>query len=108
MDRRCFLKGTAAGTSALVAGASGCVPSTGLLESHLPPVAPDMDEYLAQVDYGLARIDQWSAARSFPSFNGDVDAADLFVRKGFKTLYLTGMFGDLPVESTSCAVTSSA
>ena len=97
MDRRRFVKGTAASVSALVGG-SGCAPSTGLLKRDLQPIAPDMDEYLTTVDNGLARIDQWSAARVFPSFSGNVDAADSFVRKSFKTLYLTGMFGDLTLE----------
>ena len=58
-----------------------------------------MTAYVERVDTGMARISQWSLADSFPEFSGDPVLLDALGRKSMQTLYMTGMFGDLPVES---------
>ena len=89
MDRRDFIK-----RGALGAGIVGAYrPTTGVVQ----PV--DMTAYLQRVDAGMARISQWSLVDSFPDFTGDPALLNSLGRKSMQTLYMTGMFGDLPVES---------
>jgi hypothetical protein len=57
-----------------------------------------MDAYLARMDEGLARIGRWSITADRPGFAGDRAATDTLARSAIRTLYLTGMLGDLPVE----------
>ena len=90
MDRRDFIKKGALGASGVV-GLSRPTPGVA------SPV--DMTAYVERVDTGMARISQWSLADSFPEFTGDPDLLDTLGRKSMQTLYMTGMFGDLPVES---------
>jgi len=58
-----------------------------------------MTAYLDRFDLGLGRMEEWSISSSFPDFHGDASLLDSLGRKSMKTLYATGMFGDLPVES---------
>ncbi len=95
MERRVFL-GVAAASS---------IPLPGLGEPrHRAPEPPlerpgpvdDMDAYVAKVDEGMARIGRWSITANHPEFQGDREATDALARSAMQTLYLTGMFGDLP------------
>jgi hypothetical protein len=107
MERRDFIKlGAAAGVggAAMAAKPSGLVNdgmlAGGVLAATEPP---DMPRYLDKIDRGLSRIDEWRmedylALEGCPS-DGDWGAENKFVRDSIKTLYLTGMFGDLPAES---------
>jgi uncharacterized membrane protein YgdD (TMEM256/DUF423 family) len=58
-----------------------------------------MDAYLARVDAGMAHIGRVSVTSQFPKWKGDRDAADELFRGSMQSLYLTGMFGDLPVKA---------
>lgn len=98
MDRRNFL--TMSATSAVtltalpgtVLGAEG--PPPGEVE---PPVAVDMEAYVARVDAGMARIAQWSPTADLPDFEGDREQADQVVRASLQSLFITGMLGDLAI-----------
>jgi len=57
-----------------------------------------MDKYLVGVDTGMDAIARWSPSSEFPAFTGDRAAVDELGRKSLRTLYMTGMFSDLPVE----------
>lgn len=96
MDRREFIIRTT--SSVLVAsGAEACAPIMRLPTK--PVVMPrDMDEYIARVDAGMARIAQWSPTADLPGFVGDRDATDAIGRASMQSLFLTGMFSDLPVK----------
>lgn len=96
MDRRDFIRATT--SSVLVAsGAGGCVPMMRLPAK--PVVMPhDMDDYVARVDAGMARIARWSPTADLPNFVGDRDVADEIGRASMQSLFLTGMFSDLPIE----------
>ena len=98
MDRRDFIRHGALGASGAVAG--GHVPRDGLSPApKRPPLAPhDMIAHLAKVDRGVERISQWPLSESFPGLAGDVQQESLG-RNAMHSLFMTGMFGDLPVEN---------
>jgi hypothetical protein len=104
MERRKFIQlSAAAGVSGVAAlGGSSCLVMNDGLRSHLETVTalPDMKDYLSRVDHGLGQIDEWRMAKAFQSEKiqdtGDWGAEDQLVRDSLKTLYLAGMFGDLP------------
>lgn len=59
----------------------------------------DMDEYLARLDAGTARIGRWSTADVVPEWTGDREEADAIARTALQSLFITGMIADLPVEA---------
>ncbi len=63
-----------------------------------PGPVEDMDAYLSAVDAGMAKIADWSITSPYPDFHGDREATDQLARTAMQTLYLTGMFEDLPQE----------
>jgi hypothetical protein len=97
MDRRDFLRVSAAGASGvLVLGVSSCASLPKLPPGRSPGLdPPDMDSYIARVDSGIETIAQWSPASGFPDYSGDSAAADALGRKSLRTLYMTAMFADL-------------
>jgi hypothetical protein len=98
MDRWEFLKKSALGAAGLTTtGSLGCTPGLPGSRRSLAP-HPDMTAYLDQFDVGIARLDEWSIASSFPDFQGDAALLDSLGRTSVKTLYSTGMFSDLPIE----------
>jgi hypothetical protein len=104
MDRRKFLKTSlAAGvTGTTLLGASSCA-SVKFLEGSVPDEpAPDVDDVVARMDAGMARISAWNPLDDFlgPQAEGkDLTAANSVARNAIKSLYVTAMFSDLPVES---------
>src|SRR5512142_1915493 len=97
MDRRNFLKAGAA-TGLTAAAAAPAAQATPLAALPKPGRVPDMDEYVAKVDAGLARIDAWSITADKPGFAGDRAATDALARTALQSLFVTGMLGDLPPE----------
>ena len=97
MDRRDFIRRGAVGASGVVAG-GGVRPPSPTDGSKRPAGAVDMTAYLKKVDAGLERIAQWPLSESFGEVVGDSGPLDALGRKSFHSLYMTGMFGDLPVE----------
>ena len=96
MDRRAFfMKGTL-GASGLAVGGKPALVSAAQRGGSL---LYGMDDYMVQVDAGLARIDEWSIKSAIPDFTGDSAEIDELGRKSLKSLFLTGMFVDLPVEA---------
>lgn len=95
MDRRSFLR-------------SGAVSASGIAVSAKPALAAAtdrggsplyaMDDYLARMDEGLARVREWSILDGVPDFEGDAEAVNDLGRNAFTALYMTAMFSDLPVE----------
>jgi hypothetical protein len=57
-----------------------------------------IDDYVAKMDAGLARIEEWSISTAIPDFQGDTTEIDDLGRKAFKSIYMTAMFSDLPIE----------
>jgi hypothetical protein len=57
-----------------------------------------MDEYVERIDAGLERLAQWPLFDSFPHIAGDPTLVNDLGRNAVHALYLTGMFGDLPVD----------
>ena len=100
MERRDFLAAFAA-TAATVAAKPFDAVSPPPVPAELEPLpAPtDMDEYLARVDAGLARIATWSPTAGASSFTGDRAATDALAQRSVQALFLTGMLGDLPIPS---------
>lgn len=98
MERRDFLRRGAIGASGVVVG--GTVPERAEAARPSPVVAPpaDMDEYVRRIDSGVDRLSQWPIADRFPRFDGDRDQLNDLARKSLHTLFVTGMFGDLPVD----------
>jgi hypothetical protein len=96
MDRRDFIITT---TSSVLA-VSGVGASAPIMRLPAKPVVmpQDMDDYIARVDAGMARIGQWSPTADLPNFVGDRKAADEIGRASMQSLFLTGMFSDLPIE----------
>ncbi|MCP4600512.1 MAG: hypothetical protein GY847_08265 [Proteobacteria bacterium] len=106
MKRREFIKTGAAGATVAGAaglGAVGVASCSNLFSDFLPregmPPLPDMDPYLAQVDQGLEAIASWKLSDDFEE-NGDGvgGGEEELLRKSLRSLYMTGMFGDLPEE----------
>lgn len=96
MDRRDFIR-TSTSSVLAVSGVGACAPIMRLPAK--PVVMPhDMDDYVARVDAGMARIAQWSPTADLPNFVGDREAADEMGRASMQSLFLTGMFSDLPIE----------
>jgi hypothetical protein len=103
MKRREFLKaGAATATVAGAAGAGGLVGSAcagligkEMLESGRIPL-PDMDEYIRKVDDGLRQIDEWDLTDEVGETDEDLSRENELVKKSLRSLYLAGMFGDLP------------
>ncbi len=98
MDRRGFLRHGAVGASGLVAGDA--------LRPERRPVAgrvkamptDDMDAYLVKIDEGASRLLRWPLADRLPALKQPgFDGEDL-ARKAMHSLFITGMFGDLPPE----------
>ncbi|HSH75319.1 MAG TPA: twin-arginine translocation signal domain-containing protein, partial [Longimicrobiales bacterium] len=98
MDRRDFIRRGALGASGAVVG--GGLPEEAKAQPAAPVVAPpaDMDEYVRGIDAALDRLSEWPLAQSFPHFDGDSDQLNELGRKALHSLYVTGMFGDLPVD----------
>lgn len=104
MERRDFIKVTA--TSAVAASATSvCIPALSAGQpahtagSSTSPI-PDMTEYTARFDAGMARIGEWSLTSEYPDFTaGDREATDSLARVALQALYVTGMLSDLPVEA---------
>jgi uncharacterized membrane protein YgdD (TMEM256/DUF423 family) len=96
VNRREFMN--VAGLSALTtASAAGCAP---VLKGLGAPAEPlDMDAYLARVDAGMAHIGRTSVTAQFPNWKGDRNAVDELFRGSMQSLYITGMFGDLPAKA---------
>jgi hypothetical protein len=93
LHRRDFIRaGTLGATGASLTSEPA---STGATE---PLPVSDMDEYLSRIDAGMERIAQWSPSSEFPGHGGDSAAIDSLARKSLRTLFMTGMFADLPVE----------
>ncbi len=98
MDRRGFIgKGTASAIG--IVGASACMPRPRLAAQQQSTMPADMDEYLARVDAGAARMGQWSTASVVPEWTGDRDEADALARTTLQTLFITAMIADLPAEA---------
>ena len=94
LDRRDFIRAGAA-------GAVGMSPKTTPAETAKAAglAVPDMDAYLARIDAGMERIARWSPSREAPGHAGDAEAIDSLAQKSLRTLFMTGMFADLPVEA---------
>ena len=86
MDRReFFMKGTLGASGLAVTGKPALVSAAQRGGSLLY----GMDDYLVQVDAGLARIDDWSVKSAVPDFTGDSAEIDELGRKSLKSLFLT-------------------
>lgn len=99
MDRRDFLRRGAIGASGAVVGAG--VPEPAKAARSRPVVVPppsDMDEYVRGIDRGVERLSEWPVADRFPGFGGDKARLNDLAQKSLHTLFVTGMFGDLPVD----------
>ncbi len=102
MDRRDLLKmGALAGVGGLtsVAGSSCAIfPGGGQLGNLNVPNLPEMDSYLAKIDRGMEKISAWDLARDYgindPAFERQCELG----RKSMRSMYMAGMFGDLPEE----------
>lgn len=96
VNRREFMN--VAGKSALTtAGAAACMPA--LHGGKGAEATPDMDAYLARIDAGMAHIGRSSITARYPGWRGDRAGADALFRTSLQSLYLTGMFGDLPLKA---------
>ncbi|MDH5591191.1 MAG: hypothetical protein OEZ65_16565 [Gemmatimonadota bacterium] len=98
MDRRHFLKRGAIGASGVVA--AGAVTPLEGTERPQPKVFPpdDMEKYLDTVDHGVFRMSRWPLADRFPGLRGNGYDGETLARDAMISLYMTGMFGDLPAE----------
>lgn len=98
MDRRSFLRAGTLGVSGVAAGSLGCTPALGgAFRGASPP--GDVGGFLERFDLGQRRLDEWTLSSSFPDFQGDPVLLDTLGRKSMRTLFTTGMFGDLPIDS---------
>lgn len=100
MDRRDFLTVGVGGASGFLAFAGDTEASMLKLPEGRPrPIPlPDMDAYVAGIDAGMESISRWSPCSTCPSYSGDPEAIDNLARKSLRTLYMTAMFSDLPIE----------
>ena len=99
MDRRNFIKRGAVGATGFVAGTR----PEGLAGAEVPKVPPlstdEMESYLEKVDEGSSRILQWPLAERL-GIAGELEPErEELARKAVFSLYMAGMFGDLPVEN---------
>ncbi|MHC4264003.1 MAG: hypothetical protein ACYSWX_15880, partial [Planctomycetota bacterium] len=95
MDRRKFLhRGTVGATGLAAAAKPALVAASQRGGSPLYAI----DDYVAKMDAGLARIEEWSISTAIPDFQGDTTEIDDLGRKAFKSIYMTAMFSDLPIE----------
>jgi hypothetical protein len=106
MDRRRFIE---LGAAVAPAGAIG-IANTSCLHSPTPSLGtglsvpgPDLDSYLAVVDHGLDRLSTTRIVRR-PGLAGGIteeewERRNQLTRGSLRALYLTGMLGDLPLES---------
>lgn len=103
VDRRHFLSRGAVGVSGILAAreASGEVPRDETLpDADRPALPPDeMDAYLATMDAGAARLAAWPLHESFPGLPADRPELAAVGRAAMHSLYMAGMFGDLPLEN---------
>ena len=100
MDRRDFIKRGAVGASGIVAGGTAVNPLEGVEPPKAKVLAPDdMEAYLATVDEGVSRLSQWPLAERFPGLQGSDFDGESLGRKAILSLYMAGMFGDLPIEN---------
>ena len=103
VDRRGFLSRGAVGVSGIIAAreASGEVPREETLpdaeRSALPP--DEMDAYLATMDAGAGRLAAWPIQESFPGLSADRPELVALSKAAMHSLYVAGMFGDLPLEN---------
>lgn len=96
MDRRNFVaKGFVGASGLAAAGPPGFLSAAERGGSALYA----LDDYVARMDAGLARIGEWSIKSMIPAFEGDPAELDDLGRDALKSLYMTAMFSDLPVES---------
>jgi hypothetical protein len=99
MDRRDFLKkgavAGAAGAATLTSGSCAFLPQF-LHAEKWPAFLPSMDRYLLLVDGGLAKIDRGGILVGFAGGGQHPPEKETLAVKSLKTLYMTGMFGDLP------------
>lgn len=102
MDRRRFIEiGTGTGAAGIVSLSSGaCAPvflQTGDLGGALGGSRIDLDLHLSTLDRGLGLLAEANLAGR-PTRPGD-PAKNQLTRDALRTLYFSGMLGDLPVES---------
>lgn len=91
MDRRNFMRTGAVGASGFAVAGGAPLNEAAQRGGSL---LYSMDDYLEQVDEGLARIDEWTIDESVDESTD----ADVLGRKIVKSLYMTAMFRDLDVE----------
>ena len=103
MDRRHFLSRGAVGVSGILAAreSSGEAPREDTLPNVDQPALPpdEMDAYLTTMDAGAARLAAWPLHESFPGLPADRPELAAVGRAAMHSLYMTGMFGDLPLEN---------
>jgi len=105
MKRRDFIKAGAAtatvagaaGAGAVLGSACGGLFEGGSFEQGKLPL-PDMGEYIRTVDDGLHAIARKKVFDGEGEVDGVSDYEKDLARRALSTLYLTGMFGDLPDE----------
>jgi hypothetical protein len=99
MDRRGFLK--AGATSAGLLAASAYAPAMQLAHPRMEESPADLDAYLARIDAGMARIGRWSSVNFLDTRPSTpmLERYDALGRVAFQSLFITGMVGDLPIET---------
>jgi len=97
MDRRRFI-GSGTASALGLAGTAACMPAGRLPAHRVAAMPPDMDEYLARLDAGAARIGRWSTVDVVPQWKGDRAEGETIARTALQTLFITGMIADLPIE----------
>lgn len=95
MDRRNFVRRGALGASGLAAVQG--TPLAGTAERG-GSLLYSMDDYLAQVDVGLSRIDDWTPSSILPHLPEDAAGSDDLGRKIIRSLYMTAVFRDLDIK----------
>ena len=98
MDRRHFIGSGTASALGLV-GTSACAPGMRLPAQRPAAMPADMDEYLARLDAGAARIGRWSTEDVVPVWKGDRAEGETIARTALQSLFITGMIADLPIEA---------
>jgi hypothetical protein len=102
VDRRSFL-GT--GAASLVAAATPTGAAAAAAAASTPGdvlVVPDspagLDEYLAGVDTRMSALESWSLTEQFGVAPPDAAQVDALGRGILRSMYFTGMIGDLPTD----------
>jgi hypothetical protein len=96
-----FIKRSATVGAAGIASVStpSCIFLPHLFRSGSSPIwFPDMDSYLDKVDDGLQRITDGDLIGAFAKRGIEFEEHDALSKASLRTLFMTGMFGDLPVE----------